>query len=312
MKNAGAAVSLLSGVLLLTSGCVQSIAGPSVGPSAEPANSVGIDVSAGLADFPEVPQSSSKSWAPLELERSLGATCVDFDHNNGGSPTLLLYDDYCRGPAPRHMARAWLAIPADVLATPREVRLSALHHAVYLAAPGYGTRADFTVVVGDSFIRSFESPDPAKTVYLVWPAKCSQGDGSMECDAGQGHKAFRVDVSGRAHDVSAEVLPLDPVLDAADRARQQAHGGGELFLSSEKLAYAPTMRWLMEFDPDQPLALDDPRRARAFAHFGFVHWTGTRFELVQRIARSQWPCRQVRAGKPKCSEDAGEDPFIIQ
>ena len=269
-------------------------------------------MSAELADFPEVPQRSSKPWAPLALERSLGATCVDFDHNHGGSQSLLIPDEYCRGPAPRHIARAWLAIPADVLGVPQPEKVSALRHTVYLAAPGYGIRADFTVVVGDSFIRSFESPDPAQTVYLVWPVKCSEGDGSMECNTGHGRRAFRIDADGRSHDVSAEVFPRDPVLDAVDLARQDAHGGSDLFLLSNKLAYVPTMRWLMEFDPDQPLSSDDPRRTRAFAHFGFVHWTGRRFELVRRIARSQWPCRQVRAGKPPCSEDDGDDPFVIQ
>lgn len=311
VKNACTAVPLFCG-LLLTSGCVQSIAGPAVGPSADSAKSVEIGESDGLTDFPEVPQRSSRPWAPLELERSLGATCVDYAHNNGGSPTLLLHEDYCRGPAPRHMARAWLAIPADVLGVPRQERISTLHHAVYLAAPSYGTRADFTVVIGDSFIRSFESPDPAQTVYLVWPATCSEGDGSMECNAGRGRRAFRIGADGRAHDVSAEVFPPDPVLDAADLARQDAHGGSDMFLLSSKLAYVPTMRWLMEFDPDQPLASDDPRRARAFAHFGFVHWNGTRFELVQRISRMQWPCRQVPVGRPACSDDGGDDPFIIQ
>ncbi len=313
VRIASAAVPLFC-LLLLTSGCVQSIARPAAEPSAEPAKGEGSDVSTGLADFPEVPQRSSKPWAPLELERSLGATCVDRDHNHGGSPaSMLLEDDYCRGPAPRHMARAWLAIPADVLGVPQQEKISALHDTVYLAAPGYGSRADFTVVVGKSFIRSFESPDPAKTVYVVWPAKCSEGDGSMECNAGRGHKAFRIDADGRAHDVSAEVFPRDPVLDAADLARQEAHGGSELALIHDKLPYAPTMRWLMEFDPDQPLASGDPRRAGAYAHFGFVHWNGTRFERVQRISRVQWPCRQVLAGHPACSDfpDAGEDAFVI-
>jgi hypothetical protein len=316
VKNACLAVPLFC-LLLLTSGCVQSNAKPAVEPSAEPTGRAEIGVfgvPAGLADFPQVPQRNAKPWAPMELERKLGATCVDRDQNHHGSPTLLMPDEYCRGPAPRHMARAWMAIPADVLASTQQERARALHDAVYLAASGYGARPDFTVVVGESFIRSFESPDPAKMVYLVWPVKCNEGDASMECRAGGGRKAFRLDANGRAHDVSAQVLPPDPVLDAADLARQQAHGGSDLALIDDKLPYAPTMRWLMEFDPDQPLASDDPRRAEAYAHFGFVHWNGTRFELVQRIARSQWPCRQVPPGKHECSDfpDAGEDPFVTR
>jgi len=87
------------------------------------------------------------------------------------APALLLRDAYCRGPVPAHMARALLGIPPDALTMSQDARAAGLRDAIYLAAPGQGRRPDFTVVVGDITVRSFESPDPQKTVYLVWSVR---------------------------------------------------------------------------------------------------------------------------------------------
>jgi len=267
-----------------------------------------------MAGFPRLLETTPRPWIPFKVERELGAVCVDRDHTHGSSPASILLDAYCRGPAPEHMARALLAIPSEALAERTDTRVTDLRSASYLATPGLGRRPDFTIAAGDMVIRSFESPDPQKTVYLVWPVKCDAGKASMECRAGRGRKAYRLGADGGAHDVSADVLPSDPQLSAEDRARQHRHGGSDLFLFDDKLPYAPTMRWLMEFDPDQPLAADDPRRVEAYAHFGFVRWTGERFERVERVTRAQWPCRQVRSHAPECSDypDAGEDPFVVK
>lgn len=166
------------------------------------------------------------------------------------------------GPAPAHMARALLGIQPDALTMSQDARAAGLRDAIYLAAPGQGRRPDFTVVVGDITVRSFERPDPQKTVYLVWSVRCGAGDAGMACSAGTGYKAFHVGADGIAHGVSAQVLPRDPVLTAADLARQEKHGGSDLFLLSNKLLYVATLRWLMECDPDRPLARSDPRRGQ--------------------------------------------------
>ncbi|MBV6812352.1 hypothetical protein ACE15N_05585 [Xanthomonas campestris pv. passiflorae] len=211
------------------------------------------------------------------------------------------------------MARALLALPADMVDASLQKREASLRDAVYVAAPGLGRRADFTVVAGDLTIRSFESADPEKTVYLVWSVKCAAGEAGLACQSGKGRKAYSVTKDGTAHDVSAAVFPPAPSLTAEDVARRNDHGGSELFLFDDKLPVAPTMRWLMEFDPDQPLATDDPKRVGSYAHFGFIRWTGERFELVERVARAQWPCRQQRTGEPACADyPDGEDRFISE
>ncbi|UYK83885.1 hypothetical protein NG827_15655 [Xanthomonas sacchari] len=295
---------------LATLGCMQQRA---LGQG-EPQGAAAASHTDGAAGFPNAAAATPHPWVLFKVERELGAVCLDRDQSHGASPEQLLHDAYCRGPAPAHMARALLAIPQEALAESPDTRMTDLRSAIYLAAPGLGRRPDFTLVAGGVTIRSFESPDPQKTVYLVWPVKCGASDASMDCRSGKGRKAYRLGADGVAHDVSAQVLPCDPQLSAEDRARQENHGGSELFLFDDKLPYAPTMRWLMEFDPDQPLAADDPRRAGGYAHFGFVRWTGERFDRVDHVTRSQWPCRQALPGKPECSEypDDVEDRFVAK
>ncbi|MCW0459537.1 hypothetical protein NB717_000605 [Xanthomonas sacchari] len=293
-------------------GCTQQRAMGQVEPQVAPKRPTAAGHADAIVGFPSAAANAPRPWVPFKVERALGAVCVDRDHVHGSSPVPILRDGYCRGPAPEHMARALLAIPSDVLPSERDTRMADLNNAFYLAAPGLGRRPDFTVAAGNLTIRSFESSDPHKTVYLVWPVKCDGGAASMNCRAGTGRKAYRFGADGVVHDVSADVFPPDPQLSAEDLARQQHHGGSELLLFDDKLPYAATMRWLMEFDPDQPLAEDDPRRVEAYAHFGFVRWNGERFERVDRVTRAQWPCRQVPTGQPACSDypDDGEDRFV--
>ncbi|PKV12722.1 hypothetical protein CVO74_12920 [Xanthomonas prunicola] len=263
------------------------------------------------SSFPQAPAATPSPWVSFKLERQMGAVCVDSTQSQGSSPAPLLRDGFCKGPAPAHMAAALLAPPADAVDASPQAREARLRDAVYVAAPGLGRRADFTVMAGELTIRSFESADPDKTVYLVWPVKCGAGEAGLACQSGKGRKAYRVTKDGTARDVSAAVFPPAPSLTAEDVARQNDHGGSELFLFDDKLPLAPTMRWLMEFDTDQPLATDDPKRVGSYAHFGFIRWTGERFELVERVARAHWPCRQQRTGEPACADyPDGEDRFV--
>jgi hypothetical protein len=267
-----------------------------------------------LAGFPSAPANTPQPWQPFALERSLGAACVDGEQARSRAPSLLLRHANCRGPAPANVARVLLGIPSDVLAMPQDARIAGLRDALYLAAPGLGRGPDFTVLVGDVTVRSFESPDPQKTVYLVWSVKCAPGEAGMACSSGMGYKAFRLDADGAAHDVSAQVLPPDPVLTAADHAREEEHGGTDMYLWPDKLPYVATLRWLMEFDPDRPLATKDPRRADSYAHFGFVRWTGERFERVERVPRAQWPCEPLPPDEAGCLSPprVGEDRFVTE
>ncbi len=263
--------------------------------------------------LPRVPAIMPSPWMPLEVGRTMGAICKPHDAGGGTSFLGLHFDDHCFGPAPEHVAHAVLALPVRAFDLERDTRREDLRKAFYLAAPGFGRRPDFTLGAGAFMVRSFEGADPRDTVYLIWPVRCDEGEAGLDCRNGMGRKAFRFAADGALRDVSADVLPADPVLSFDDRVRQTKYGGSVLFLLDDKLPYAPTMRWIMEFDPDSPpLEKDDPKAAGPWAHFGFVHWTGSRFELVDRIARSQWPCRKLNDA-PACSTypDGFEDPFVI-
>ncbi|AAY50234.1 hypothetical protein EIQ06_16780 [Xanthomonas campestris pv. campestris] len=292
-------------VPIMTLGCARLSTGDA---AAKPLHTAG-----GASSFPRASAMSPSPWVPFKLERQMGAVCVDRMQSQGSSPAPLLRDGFCKGPAPAHIVRALLALPASAVDASPQAREASLRDAVYVAAPGLGRRADFTVAAGDLTIRSFESAEPDKTVYVVWSVKCGPGEAGLACQSGKGRKAYRLGKDGTAHDVSALVFPPVPSLSAQDIARQNDHGGSELFLFDDKLPVASTMRWLMEFDPDQPLASDDPKRVGSYAHFGFLRWTGERFELVERVPRAQWPCRQQRTGQPACSDyPDGEDRFISE
>lgn len=175
--------------------------------------------------------------------------------------------------------------------------------------PGLGRRMD--LMVGRELgIRSFEGSDPATTVYLV--ADMCADPYAPGCRYGMGLKAYRVTGAGAPMDVTAQLLPEKPALSPAQRTHYDDLGGGPLWLDMSKLGLAPTMRWIMEFDPDRPIPSDDPRDAGGVAHFGFLVWNGQSFELKERVARSQWPCARVPDNKTACPyEFPQHDRFVI-
>ncbi len=85
-------------------------------------------------------------------------------------------------------------------------------------------------------------------------------------------------------------------------------------LDNFKLQYVPVMRWMIEFDPDNPLPASDPHTfAYRAGHFGFLVWNGERFTLEQRVPRRLWPCRPVYPGDSPCSDpyDSLADKFVV-
>jgi len=179
----------------------------------------------------------------------------------------------------------------------------------FTVIPGLGRRMDIMLGRGH-WIRSFEGSDPAVTVYVISDDSCDAPRAKPVCRYGM--RAFQVVGNAVPVDVTMYMLPEKPALSDAQRARYDEIGGGDVWLDTSKLPLAPTMRWVMEFDPDRPIPQSDPNDAGGVAHFGFLAWNGQRFELSARIPRSRWPCSPVPEGRAPCSSEFPEpDRFVI-
>lgn len=289
--------AVLSALLIL--GCSAASAGRD-GPAKTPDP---------LDALPELPAVARP--APFELEQGMGATCShpgpDLTYG-WASPAMLRGE--CRGPMPRHMARAWRAIAPLLPRTPAVSADGAFERVIYRAVPGFGVRPDVVVDLGGRqaylVLRSFEGRRPEGTVYAVWHDFC-QREGDDSCpEAAYGRRVFRLDASGEARDVTAEVMPLAPKADALDLRMLKEHTGSGPFEDLGKLGEVSTTRWIAEYDPEnyppesyQRLSPEDP-----YAHFGFVTWNGERFELRERVPRALWPCARGYLGPCRASDDA--------
>lgn len=260
------------------------------------------------------------------IERQLGARCP-----NDLAARLATQGDLltgaCQGTMPAHLAAVLVAIPDAQIHLPRDWRQREVaQRAWFKAVPGAGQRPDFLAVQGGLWIRSFEGADANTTVYLVSaPFECVDGR-VLDADAAEPvrvpagdcrqafvqERVYRVSGNAAPVDITAEVMPARPLLGEADKKRYAAKGG-EVTLDRSKLQYGPAMRWYVRFDE-----AGTPADARSFgewsrAHLGFVVWNGQRFEQVDSVPRSQWPCDPVAPGDAVCGgfADAGRDPFVL-
>lgn len=245
-----------------------------------------------LEALPEMPAVARP--APFELERAMGADCTGPGERTSIGSRVLLREQ-CKGPMPRHMARAWRAIAPLLPWAPPVPGDGRFARVIYRVVPGFGARADVVVDLGATqeylVLRSFEGRRPGDTVYAVWTHFCEYSQ--TDCpEAAYGRRVFRLDAGGQARDVTAEVMPPAPKPDALDLRMLEKHTGSGPGEEISKLGDVPTTRWVAEYDPENP----PPRRYRRFSpddglgHFGFVTWNGERFELRERIPRALWPC----------------------
>lgn len=225
------------------------------------------------------------------------------------------------------------------------------------AVPGFGARPDILVrLAGDAWIRSFEGTDPTITMYLVrahfacnaHERRTAKKNGRFamqlcddlavrayelrEDDPGLRLRLYRVKGNGAPEDVTATLLPPLPSISLAERKRyyqysDKGHNDNEravlpydtsLVTWTGILQYAPTLRWWLDLSPDYSLPESDPRwlGTRA-AHFGFLIWTGKKFEMRQQVPRSFVPCAVLDSGAirkciPHSDPYAQVDRFIIE
>lgn len=110
-----------------------------------------------------------------------------------------------------------------------------------------------------------------------------------------GLRAYRIK-NGRAEDVTARIQrPLD-ALGVDLYNRYHTEGGSQLFLDDSRLDQVPAARWVMEFDPEQPLQLDADRAfdSGRMVHAGFLVWEGDNFKSAYTVRARLWPCLEKR------------------
>lgn len=214
----------------------------------------------------------------------------------------------CHGAVPAYFAQVMTRLSQSGTSTETRKPWPA-ENVDFTVIPGLGRRMDIMVGRGN-WIRSFEGPDPAVTVYLADGLPCDGTGAPSDCK--YGIKAYQVTGNAEPVDVTAYALPDEPALSDAQRTHYDETGGGNVWLDTSKLPLAPTMRWVMEFDPDRPIPESDPHDAGGVGHFGFLAWNGQRFELKDRVPRSQWPCAPVPEGRGACTSEFPEhDRFVI-
>ncbi len=295
-------------------------AAPTSAPSAAP------ESPAVVAPNPPPPPALAIVPLPPEqaTERALGARCpVDLAGRLAAQGDLLI--GACEGQMPAHLAAVLVALPEQDIHLPRSWREREVRQKVWFkAVPGFGQRPDFIARMGDVWVRSLEGRDAESTFYLVSaPFLCSNPVAATtvqepvrvpagECrEAYIAQRVYQVRGDAAPRDVTAEVMPAMPPLTEADRARQLAREG-RITLDHSKLQFGPAMRWFVQYPETAqkggPRAFSDWSRE----HLAFVVWTGDRFELREKISRSQWPCDPVAPGDRACGgfPDSGPDLFV--
>ncbi|PPU70048.1 hypothetical protein XpiCFBP4643_00225 [Xanthomonas pisi] len=104
-------------------------------------------------------------------------------------------------------------------------------------------------------------------------------------------RAYRI-VDGKVEDVTASIRQPKEALGSELYDRYQAAGAGDAFLDDSRLDQVPVGRWIMELDPEQPLAEDAPRAfdRGMLVHAGFFLWNGDHFENRDTVPARLWPC----------------------
>lgn len=277
---------------------------------------------------------SSAPDNPFSVEEALGAECRP---NYGGDPPLQ--GAACHGRLPKHLQWLLRNLPATHPHLSQEQREEAAAGKQWFrAVPGYGDRPDFVAHIphySQFWIRSFEGADPRVTVYVVYGPACDddpvRSRQSIEdgCLGGAPYvvrelKIYRVVSGGVPEDVTAEIAPAPPTLTPEERIRYGRYlrppeeGGArdtDIGLDVRRLATTPVMRWTIdppeEGDYVPPRIPDsDPRGFMQLAHFGFLVWTGERFELREKVPLLLWACG-TRQDDDCTTGDRG-DPYLIE
>jgi hypothetical protein len=222
-------------------------------------------------------------------------------------------------PVPADIAEFLLSLPAGDLGVPRQVLQQVLRAKAFVVEIPHADGApDLRVTLTNDpghgywlWLRSFRGGNADVVHYLVqFSLRCDMRtdataaeqaralQGACAQPAGPaidtGLLAYRVAAGGVPGNVTASIANPATLLGADAMARYQSMGGGDPYVDDSRLDEVPVFRWVMEFDPEQPLPASDPRAFDhgSYVHAGFVAWTGDGFASSDTVPRSQWPCPQ--------------------
>lgn len=237
-------------------------------------------------------------------------------------------------PIPQQLIDALLSLPGAGLQVPQSTlkQLLAKKTSYVVKIPRLPSRPDIritsTLQPGASYYvwaRSFQGESADVTGYLVnvsVSCKLPAGDLTEEAASAlrqrcaqartqrlsSGLRAYRI-TNGRAEDVTATIQRPQDALGVDLYNRYQTQGGSQLFLDDSRLDQVPAARWVMEFDPEQPLQPDAEREIDSgrMVHAGFLVWEGDNFKSVDTVPARLWPCPEKRPAE--CTAD---DRFVTE
>lgn len=237
-------------------------------------------------------------------------------------------------PIPQQLIDALLSLPGAGLQVPQSTlkQLLAKKTSYVVEIPRLPSRPDIritsTLQPGASYYvwaRSFQGKSAGVTGYLVnvsvsckAPIDALTGNAAsalrQRCAQARtqrlssGLRAYRI-TNGRAEDVTATIQRPQDALGVDLYNRYQTQGGSQLFLDDSRLDQVPAARWVMEFDPEQPLQPDADRAIDSgrMVHAGFMVWEGDNFKSVDTVPARLWPCPETRPAE--CTAD---DRFVTE
>ncbi|MGV8960615.1 MAG: XVIPCD domain-containing protein [Stenotrophomonas sp.] len=178
------------------------------------------------------------------------------------------------------------------------------------------------------WVRTFESENPDITGYLVQvDIDCRMlqdlpKDASLEAAQAQCSTKARRGFGGQlraylktgnhpAEDITHTITPPEQLLGAEVMNRYLKATASEPFPDGTRLNRVPVIRWVVEADPDDPLAKDENTFAWGNkAHVGFLLWNGDHFETRATVPAALWPCPMDASHEDSllCPKD---DRFVI-
>ncbi|RDZ27801.1 hypothetical protein [Lysobacter silvisoli] len=220
--------------------------------------------------------------------------------------------------APASVVAFVAALPTQSVLLPVSLRQKLLSGQVYLRTlPGTGGRSDYLLADQNGaryslWLRSFQGREPGTTGYLLqMRMACSAIDAAQaqaeEEDlsaarracaqahaeyADTGLRAYRIADGQAPEDVSASLKAPERALGRARLDRYDAQGADPIAVDDSRIDAAPTLRWVVNADPEQPLPAKDERvfQGGYKSHAGFVIWNGDGFEVRDSVPRALWPC----------------------
>ncbi|MCQ2994338.1 hypothetical protein NLO95_09445 [Pseudomonas syringae] len=237
-------------------------------------------------------------------------------------------------PIPQQLIDALLSLPGAGLQVPQSTLKQLLEKktSYVVEIPRLPSRPDIRITStrqpGASYYvwaRSFQGESAGVTGYLVNVSvsckppvddlteeaanalrhRCAQAGTQRQSS---GLRAYLIK-NGRAEDVTAAIQHPQDALGVDLYNRYQTQGGSQFFLDDSRLDQVPAARWVMEFDPEQPLQPDADRAfdSGTMVHAGFLVWEGNNFKSVDTVPARLWPCPEKRPAE--CKTD---DRFVTQ